>query len=150
MKKTMFLYLGFVYIICLIICFISIIEKYFQLDFIFLFVYSCIGLLSLYNIYKKKSVLISLKFIYITNLIQSVTIFYSGFRYFFLVGPSLTFYIYKEIDLFTKLKFSIFNLRLDFNSIDTNINILGINFFQLFIGIYVYILSKKIKIDKES
>lgn len=117
---------------------------YFKLDIIILFIYSLFSLFSLYNLYKREHILNSLKFIYITNFMQSITFFYKGFGYFFLLGPSFSLYIDKEVDLFTRLKLSIYNLRFSIESIQSHsITILGLNIIHFIIAIYVYVFSKK-------
>ena len=85
-------------------------------------------------------------FLCFTNFIQSFSLILSGFGFKFLLGPELSFNLYREGDLMQKLEFKIFNGTPVFSK-DLNINnwSIGINFIHLFIFFYLYCLISKSK-----
>ncbi len=115
--------------------------NFFLRDILYIII-SSISIYCVFNLTKKYVY----HFLCITNFIQSYSLILFGFSYKFLLGPDLSFYFYREGDLFTKFEFNIFNgASLYSKDLNSNNWSIGINFIHLYIVCYSYSLIYKSK-----
>jgi len=86
-----------------------------------------------------------LSFIY---FLQSFSFLLMSFAWKLIIGPDLSLYVIKEMDLTSKLDFKVFNLEFLFNTFGNTGNwVLGLNFFHLIIFFY---LIKELRVIKQN
>lgn len=133
MKKITLLYIAIVNLISVIIYSIDLFLNQFHLEDILMLIFSLLNLIFLYNIYESKYLKISFSYLSFAYLLQSFSILTSGFTWKLITGTDITLYIFKEVNILTKIDFKVFNLYSICNSLNgTNWGI-GINFIHLFI-----------------
>ena len=71
-----------------------------------------------------------------------------SFTWKLIIGPDLSLYVIKEMDLTSKLDFKVFNLEFLFNTFGNSENwVVGLNFFHLIIFLY---LIKDLRVIKQN
>jgi len=91
---------------------------------------------------------VSYYFLSLIYFLQSFSFLFMSFAWKLIIGPDLSIYVIKEMDLTSKLDFKVFNLEFLFNTFGNTGNwVLGLNFFHLIIFFY---LIKELRVIKQN
>lgn len=146
-NKITFFYIIFVNTAVVALAIANMISGNIFLKDIFFIINSTVSIYCVSNINQKYTY----HYLCITNLIQAFSFIFFGFAFKFLLGPDLSFYLYKEVDFLTKFEFIFFN-GASISSKDLNSNnwSIGINFIHLYIFLYSYSLISKFKAKRSN
>ena len=144
MKKMMLNLILIINAICLIIYTANLFYRLPKFGELAQIIFSILSIISVVCIIKNKHLKISYYYLSSTYLLQSFSILFLSFTWKLLIGPDLTLYLFKEMDLTSKLDFKVFNLHFLVNTINNGENwSIGINFLHLII---FYYLIKYVKV----
>ncbi|MCK6606802.1 MAG: hypothetical protein L6Q46_00690 [Flavobacterium sp.] len=150
MKKHIIIYYIIINLICLIPSIISVFIQFdFKFNTLFFFTFSLLNVIAISSIYLNRVVKPSLYFLALTNLIQVFTFVFLGFSYKFLLGPDISFFVFDDGDLSTRLTAIPYNIIFDIDSFEVDNNFMfGFNFIHFWLFLFfnkLIIEEKKLK-----